>query len=273
MVDDAAAIGCRGARGGRARRAAARRRAPWRRSRGRGRPTPDRPRTAPRTPSSPSRSPAALTTTRDRRPAARTPRCCAARRRGLLDAPGVQRQRAAASLRGGRLTPQPSAASTDRRLVDVSERQPLHTAGQQRHLRSVAARPASGAGIVAHRPQRRPSRVARAWPAGATALPDPTPAALRATSRLRPAEERQRASAQRMPRGIRHDAISSARNSRRRRPRIAVLDLRARALDERRVLHARRTRRHARQAAQAGSKCSTNEGVSSTRPSTPAFIR
>ena len=141
---------------------------------------------------------------------------------GLLDVPGVQRQRAAAALGLGRLHPAPFRGQhAHGGLVHVRERQALHAAGEQRHPAALGARrpasPAPRAGACPpsvtggasstiatsrrHRPFRvpvgQPSRQAAGQPAGdAPAAPAPSacardtapaPSAARGRRRRRPA--------------------------------------------------------------------------------------
>ena len=151
--------------------------------------------------------------------------------------PGVQRQRAAASLRSGRLHAAAFGGQhAHRRLVDMRERQPLHAAGQQRDLHAPlgpGGRRVTGAHGAGACPRKRdaaaPAPRIATQPAPQTASPRSGAAATRASRRASPPHERQRHQRQPHPRGIRHQRHQQrAEQPVAGRPRIALLDLRAR---------------------------------------------
>ncbi len=178
----------------------------------------------------------------------------ARQRAGLLDVPGVQRERPAASLGLGRLH---SAAfrgqHAHRGLVHVREREALHAAGEQCHAAALGSggrrhrghapshsRQRHGRRQLHHRDQPSPQTVSRAGWEPSREAPG------------QPAGDGQRRKRPTHARGIRYQGHQErAKEGVARGPRVPLLDARAGALDQRSVLHTRRTRRHAGQAAEA----------------------
>ena len=179
---------------------------------------------------------------------------CRASSRACSMCAGVQRQRPAASLRLGRFHPAPFRGQhAHGGLVHVREREPLHAPGQERHPAALGARGRRrGRDALPHARQRHRRRQfdhrgqsppQAVWRAGGE---PPREAA------SQPAGDRQRRQGPAHARGVRHQRHQQrAEGGVARGPRVALLDARARALDERPVLHARRARRHARHAAEA----------------------
>ena len=188
-----------------------------------------------------------------RRPCSKASMVRRANARASSAAAGVQRERAAAALRRRRHDLAALGRQhADGRVVDVREDEPLHAAGQQadRHAgagrRRACARARRASAIDSD--DRRRQLGQRAQPRGQQVQ---QPAALRAAAESsgRPAAAPARAAAARDTAPPRTAPSGTAD---RRRRVVAALDLRARGLDQRRVLHAGRAGGDAGHAAEAG---------------------